>query len=726
VRKTPRQRDLVQACTLTEEKGWWIKLDRQRAEEQVKAVRRLRRRTLCLGLVLLVAVGAAITAGVFFVRERDARDVAVALEAEAQAQAARADAAERLARAWTLVAQGRTEFESRPLLGLRLALEGLALVPPGDADVQALVVESVWDLAKWGRILKLGDDVEGAYANPDGSVLILDHRHTSDELRRAADGSPVATVTGDVSGVSFSPDPNATYLLVDYADAPAELRRTADGSLVATRMAHRRPVVFSPDPGATYFVIDYADVPGELRRTVDGSLIATLAGEVDRVSFRPDPDAAYLVIDYAGTRAELRRTADGSPIAAFAGGVRRVTFGPDATYCVIDYAGAPGELRRTADGSLVATLAGRVGRAYPGPAATCFVIDYTDAPDELRRAADGSLVTLLPGEVDRVSFSPAPYLAYFVIDYADAPGELRRTADGSLVPLEEEIYWDHVTGMSFSPDPDATYLVIEQEEVATLFRTADGSFAGIGFSPVTFSPDGSLFLIDSLPEQVEAEAPPSRLRRTADGSLVAAFRFYVESLFYSPDRAGTYAVVDYGDEAGELLRTADGLLIATLAGEVDQAYFSPDAAGTCLVVDYDAMPGELRRTADGPLVAALTGEVDRVSFGPDPTIAYFVVDYSDGRSELWDWRTGSRLAALGLAKEGHVHDPRSRRLMVWHTDGRAYILDLDWLRAMGGDLAEISPEELERLACRGPLATGLFDDSALRPYLEGGPSQACR
>jgi WD40 repeat protein len=711
-----------------EEKGWWAKLERRgaKAEEQVQAVRRLHRRTLYLGLALLVAAGVAASAGVCFVRERDARDAAAALEAQVQAEATRAGVAERLARAWTLVAQGRAEFESQPLLGLRLALEGLALAPPGDADVNALIAESVWELAKWGRILKLGDDIEEAYANPDGSVLILDHRHTSDELRRAADDSLVATLAGDLSSVSFSPDPNATYLLVDYADAPAELRRTADGSLVATRMAHRWPVVFSPDPGGTYLVIDYADAPGELRRTTDGALIATLTGEVDRVSFSPDPGAEYLVIHYADARAELRRTADGSPVATLAGGIRRVYLSPDATYFVIDYAGAPGELRRTADGSLIATLADRVGRAYLGPGATCFVIDYTDAPDELRRAADGSLVTPLPGEVARVSFSPAPHLPYFGIGYVDVAGELRRTADGSPVPLEEEIYWDHVTGMSFSPDPDTTYLVVEQEEVATLFRTADGSFAGIGFSPVTFSPDGSLFLIDSLPEQVEAEAPPSRLRRTADGSLVAAFGFYVESLFYSPDRAGTYAVADYGDEAGELLRTADGSRVAALAGAVDQAYFSPDPAGTRFVVDYVARPGELRRTAEGSLAATLTGEVDRVSFAPDPAVAYLVVDYSDGRSELWDWRTGSRLAELGLGKKGHVYDPRSRRLIIWHTDGRAYILDLDWLRAMGGDPAAISPGELERLACRGPFATGLFDESVLQPYLEGSPPQACR
>ena len=48
------------------------------------------------------------------------------------------------------------------------------------------------------------------------------------------------------------------------------------------------------------------------------------------------------------------------------------------------------------------------------------------------------------------------------------------------------------------------------------------------------------------------------------------------------------------------------------------------------------------------------------------------------------------------------------------------------LRAMGGDLAALSPEDLMRLACEGPLASGLLDEAVLAPYLEGRSPQACR
>ena len=112
-------------------------------------------------------------------------------------------------------------------------------------------------------------------------------------------------------------------------------------------------------------------------------------------------------------------------------------------------------------------------------------------------------------------------------------------------------------------------------------------------------------------------------------------------------------------------------------------------------------------------------------FSADATC--FVVVYADGRSELWQGQSNPRLLAeLGLGVEEWLFDPQSQRLVLLYTDGRAYLLDVDWLRAMGGDLAALSPEDLVRLACEGPLSSGLLDEAALEPYLEGRPPQACR
>ena len=93
----------------------------------------------------------------------------------------------------------------------------------------------------------------------------------------------------------------------------------------------------------------------------------------------------------------------------------------------------------------------------------------------------------------------------------------------------------------------------------------------------------------------------------------------------------------------------------------------------------------------------------------------------------WDRQdTPHWLAELGLGMMGYVFDLEDGRMVVWHSDGRVYLLDLDWLRAMGGDLAALSGEDVARLACEGPLESGPFDEMRLEPYLDGGLPEGCR
>ena len=55
-----------------------------------------------------------------------------------------------------------------------------------------------------------------------------------------------------------------------------------------------------------------------------------------------------------------------------------------------------------------------------------------------------------------------------------------------------------------------------------------------------------------------------------------------------------------------------------------------------------------------------------------------------------------------------------------------YYLDIDWLRAMGGNPEELSAKELVQRFCTGPFASSLFDEVALQAYLEGRSPRACR
>ena len=75
----------------------------------------------------------------------------------------------------------------------------------------------------------------------------------------------------------------------------------------------------------------------------------------------------------------------------------------------------------------------------------------------------------------------------------------------------------------------------------------------------------------------------------------------------------------------------------------------------------------------------MPGRAADLQFSPDPAAAYFMVRYDDGQSELWATEDPlQRLTELGLGVEGHLFDPKSQRLLVWHTTGQAHLLDLAW------------------------------------------------
>jgi hypothetical protein len=609
---------LLRGRTLAEAEGWLAERrgDLSQAEtEFIQASVALRKgeraarerlRNLILAGAILAAILMALLGAFGWNRSQEARrqaataqaasTEAVKQQATAQAEAERAEQAERIAvveaksleqaeriaQAQLLATQGQLAYVEQPLLGLRLALEGLALAPAEASDARASILASLQEMAKKGCLLTLGMDVERVHSSPDGSIVVVDHGNASGELRRLAGGEAVP-LAGEVGWATFSPD-GATFVM-SYIDAPDELRRTAGGD--AEPLAGNVDwAEFSPEGGT--FVVDYYDATDELRRTAGGEPVP-LAGEIDwDVGAYFSPDGAYFAVFYrpAWLGAELRRTSDGE-VVPLAGRVEWLSFSPDGA---------------------------------------TFVVDYIDAPDELRRMAGGEPVPLA-GEVDWVKFSPDG--ALFVVRYADAPDELRKTAGGDAVPL------------------------------------------AFGVQQVFFSPDGATFV-------VAYSGAPGELRRTAGGE---------------PHR---------------------------LAAEVSVAVFSPD--GAYFVVVY--APGynrvELHRTAGGAM--RVLDQFNGVRFSPDGST--FLVGCTDGRYEVWGGE--SFLADLGLGMKDYSFDPHSDRLVVWHTDGQAYLLDLAWLRAMGGNPAALPPEELVRIICEGPLASGLLDEAALEPYLGGREPQACQ
>jgi hypothetical protein len=589
-----------------------------------------------------------------------------------------ADESARLDRARLLVEQGQNVFEERPLFGLRLAIEGLAGAPTANPDAYNSMLKTVRELAGQGRLLKFGADIEAVYPSSDGSVFILDQPGKPGELRRTADASLLATLPSEVSSVDPypCPTPDSPACVVHYENAPAELRRTSDLSLIETFEDGDYITAISPDLATSYYIVKHEDAPYELRRTVDKMRIATLMGNVRYVAFSPDTAATYLVVTYNN---------------------------------------APGELRRTADGSLITVLT-----AHPIPQsmygtfspaffsstaiAPAFVVNYDDAPGELRRLSDGKLITTLTGVVERAVFSPDPAAAYFVVSYrssglTDPPIELRRIADG--------------------------------ERVTKLTEPIETAFFGLGSISSSFV--------------VSYSNAPGELRRLADGKLIARLTDKVvpfPGVAFSSDSSATYFVVNYENSAAELRRASDGVLVTTLAGSpfANNVSFSSDSAAT-----YVALPSyrlsELRRTADGALLARIMVDDANIEIhfiSSDPTVNVFIVKSLIGRAELWAGDDHPRrLIDLGLGLEtrtsyedwrGPIFDPTARHVVMRYRGGRVYLVDVAWLAAMGGDPGALSAEVLVRLACEGPLASGLWtaeDQQALEAALDGRPPQAC-
>jgi hypothetical protein len=645
-----------------------------------------------------------------------------------------------------------------------------------DPNASYVVIHSRYDYEDdehYGRELRLIGDgtavdkpimgyvVEVVFSrDPDASYFVVGYADTPGELRRTADGSLVATLTSEVevNRVLPGPGPDSSYFVVGYVDAPGELRRTADGSLVATLTGEINRV-FTSESNEDFFVIDYSDAPAEVRRSADGAVVVegldlTDTDYISGVSFGPGPEVAYLAVGDIDDDGTLYRIADGTVVES-PSGIEAFHFGPspDTAHFVVDYTYAPGELRRTTDGTLFEMLSGEVRRVYfnpdpdaayflvhlapyslelrriddgtlverlspvesvhiigLGPEAAYFLVDYVSAPGELRHIADGTLVELLSGEVDRVVPSPRPDAAYFLVDYVGGRGEVRCVADGALTErLPGEVSEVKVRQIEYRPDPDPAYYVVAYDDRGQV---------------------------------------PAELRRTIDNTLVAEIPSVADppiqsgilEAFFSPDPAMSYFVVSFWMSGipSRLHRTTDGSAVEWLTGHATRVEFSPDAS--YFVVDYtDTSFSELRRSSDGEVifpelsrsvgggVMPLTGMFHQIDFIPDPTSTDFVIRYADDLSELWTGQDGlRRLTVLGALVGDIIFFPKKQRLLVEHVDGRAYLVDIGWLKAMGGDPTALAAEELVRLVCQGPFAGGLFDEAALEPYLEDEPPQACR
>lgn len=614
-----------------------------------------------------------------------------------------------VAEAAQLTTLAESVFEDDPLLGVRLAIEGLELVPDDSSGSSEPARKLTWNLMRYGRLRKLSDHAQDTLPF-DSSLFVLQFGP-----RRSAAGfvvcdAPEVCRTHDGQRLALSGRPSRIfalpgfpYYVVNYEHAASELLREDGNETIRLNGPVRTATSESNSsreqvPALFYgadrscFVVAYDGLPGELR-CIGNERVAQLAEEVSSASF--DLPAPHFFVAYSGGHAsELRRSDTGDIVAAL-GNARGVSADTTSPYFLVQYDQRPSELYRT-DGSRVSVLTGRANFALSVKDTPYFVVNLDDNRAELR-SVDSDMSEALPGRVSGVY--SRPNARYFLVGYdsLDQPGEIRWTDSGRQAPLLGP-------GDRVIPSPDAAHYLVMHVSSAYLYRLDTGENVIPTINEVAsacFSAEGRYFAVIS---GGEAETEPLRIYRTDNGALIGSLRERPTQIAFSPN--GSFALVNFAEDRSALWRIDTGRMI-TLSHAV-------------------ALYGE-RLDPSLPLGFVTWDESQATGVFFSQAAEYTVVVYQNGESELWRVRDNPRLISrLGLGLKGCRFDVRNGRLVVWYSDGRAYLLDLPWLSAMAGGLAEHSPQELVRVACEGPLSPGRFDTKQVVAHLGGRSPAACQ
>jgi hypothetical protein len=674
-------------------------------------------------------------------------------------------------------AEGRELFQRRPLLGLRLILEGLVLVPDDETETRTTIMRSIAQLIAKGRIAELGTDIIDSTVSPDHTALIVARRDAPAELRRINDGTLVAQLSGQLVATDFSTihfSSKGAFFFVHYLNDHAEIRRTHDGAIIAS-FSHNvslGEIAFGPEEDV--FVVLYGDVPAELRHLVNGSLIANIGdkpasdvlfnrdGSVFAVSYAELflNDQGDVVSQVGGTvPTEVRRTFDGSLLtpAASTNQENDVTFSPDGKIFLVSYLEAPTEVHLTENGSLVDTLKEHLGSSFSmdferriefSPKGSAFVVKYEHSFSELHWT-DSKNIVQLSGRITSlgreyysqsgISFTPDGNSV--IISYDNLHSELRRIADGKLIARFKGV----VLNDDFSPQ--GTAFIVRSQFIGgvpvEIQHTTSGASIhtfeeGISAVGAVFSPKDNFFVVE-----YEYSERPCELRRLDNGTLVGLlsanitppFIYYNDLIARFPEpkpRTASvfspqedFLLIDYKNGSVELFSTANGRKIETFKGSFDDYFFN--GHHNSFLLNYADRSGELRNSDDGSLITSLPGKVVNALLSPDQK--FMIIKYRNSAVELWDVQeTPYRLVVLAPDLLQVTYTPEEQRALVQYPTGVLDLIDLTWLQDIQGVSRTSSEEKMLNIACHVLLQSGLWtskDYQELEIYLNGNSPQAC-
>lgn len=650
----------------------------------------------------------------------------------------------RLNRAQQLAMEARQEvYTAQPLAGLALALHALAIAPRRDKDGRETILETVRDLATRGRVSRLGNNVEYVIPNADGSRLAVNHAEANGELRSGKDGALLQELAKPIYRAKFL-DEAPGYLVADYRGW-AELRLAASGERVAELKAPVSQVTFGPD----HFFVHYSGGhPNELRRIDDGAIVP-LAEEANaaRIAFSRNANAPLMAVKYFGNHpSELRRTDDTS-LVKLTGNPKKIQLSPDVETgrILVAYEDAPAELLRTEDLSLVWRFDGQSGRvAFVEDPGGHFFGVRRDGAVELLRCSDGSplltgikIVTSrakshvamlakdrvewfrswggerlgsVQGDFRKLTFSKDRPPSRLALQHSDG-WELREVEDGSLVT--------ELSGAD-AVDLDAEFLFVRHQERAEIRRLDDGSLVlslGKRATGVSYPSSGLV--------QVRLDEDSRELRRLSDGGVIKA---PVNRTISSDTVVGPgleYQLIRYVGSKSELKRSADGTTVMQLGSpraDLRELTFIPESGPSHVLASYEDGSSSLIALKEDGETVRLPGTAVSVDLMPAEVPRYLIIRYDDGRAEIWrGLKDIRRLGPLETNLQGYSLADTDSALTIWYANGRADMLDLDWLEQATAD--GITDERLFALACEGPLVG--FDASVLDDRLGGDTWSGC-